>query len=211
MSTFGSKMCKCAICGEESEHEILMSTNTFGGSMDLDTRPPEMYRSTMFLWVQECPFCGYVSGSISDESTVAISYLKGDEYKNCNGMQFGSYLAKRFYKNYMINQTTGNKRGAFWASLRAAWASDDERDADAAVLCRKQCLELVDGLENQMDEDSITIMKVDLLRRTGQFEKAIELCQDAKMSDDLLNNIIKFEMERAKAEDDRCYTIDSAK
>ena len=63
MTTFLQEKLTCVICGSTSKHEMLGSTNTYG-SPDLDLRPPEMHRSTMDYWVQECPFCGYVYSSI---------------------------------------------------------------------------------------------------------------------------------------------------
>ena len=61
MTTLDEAKKKCAVCGKISAHFEVTSTNTFGAP-DLDTRPPEMMRSTMDMWVQECPSCGYLSG-----------------------------------------------------------------------------------------------------------------------------------------------------
>ena len=49
---------ECSVCGETTEQPVLMSTNSWGYP-DLDLRPPEMQRSTMHVWIQECPHCGY--------------------------------------------------------------------------------------------------------------------------------------------------------
>ncbi len=56
---------ECCVCQEKSKHMIIGSTNSFG-SPDLDTRPPEMKRSTLSLWIQRCPSCGYSSPDLSD-------------------------------------------------------------------------------------------------------------------------------------------------
>ena len=63
MTTMFRQKYKCAVCGTEKEFYGIASTNSFG-SPDLDLRPPEMQRSTMGQWIQQCPKCGYVSGSI---------------------------------------------------------------------------------------------------------------------------------------------------
>lgn len=210
MTTFAPKKCRCAVCGKEADFRVLMSTNTFGGSQDLDTRPPEMKRSTMHLWVQECPGCGYVSEEISDGTNITAEYLKSDEYKTCRGINFKSTLAQRFYKYYMINMIDENVEDAFYASLHSAWASDDEEDVENADRCRKHCLELSDEMVKQgyIDEDTISVMKSDFLRRSKQFDKVIEAYEKTAFEEEILNYIIKFEVERARAADDKCYTIE---
>ena len=47
MTTVFPQTVRCSVCGAENEMMVVASTNTFGGTMDLDTRPPEMKRSTM--------------------------------------------------------------------------------------------------------------------------------------------------------------------
>ena len=91
----------CAICGKMSEQMVLASTNRFGPP-DLDLRPPEMERSTMEWWIQECPYCCYVAKDISDETSITKEWLKNREYFSCGNQQFKSKLAQKFYKQYMI-------------------------------------------------------------------------------------------------------------
>ena len=92
---------ECSVCGETTEQPVLMSTNSWGYP-DLDLRPPEMQRATMHVWIQECPHCGYVAGDLSDELEISKDYLKCEEYKTCEGNDFKSDLAGRFYKRHMI-------------------------------------------------------------------------------------------------------------
>ena len=73
MTTIGKISAECVICGKESEHTSITSSNAMG-SPDLDLRPPEMQRSTMEWWLQECPACGYVAPDIS-ESVASIKAI----------------------------------------------------------------------------------------------------------------------------------------
>jgi len=79
MTTFDELPVTCAVCGTTSVHPILMSTNSFG-SPDLDLRPAEMQRSTVWMWVQRCPQCGYCADSLdkagdgADAVTASASY-----------------------------------------------------------------------------------------------------------------------------------------
>ena len=92
---------KCTVCAKTSPQTVLTSTSTFGYP-DLDLRPSEMKRSTMFAWLQECPHCGYVAVDIENELEVSSDLLKSDEYLTCRGYEFKSDLAKRFFRHSLI-------------------------------------------------------------------------------------------------------------
>src|ERR1044072_678127 len=69
----------CAQCGQESEHIVILSTNTFG-TPDLDLRPARMKRDTMDCWVQECPHCRYVAQSLDDKTPGAQEVTEGQDW-----------------------------------------------------------------------------------------------------------------------------------
>ena len=119
----------CYICQNISTHMILASTNRFGAP-DLDLRPPEMERSTMSWWIQECPYCGYVASDISCATTVTEEWLKSEAYRSCENVTFKFALAEKFYKQYLIAIQEGKHRTAFYADLHAAWVCDDAHDID---------------------------------------------------------------------------------
>ena len=198
---------KCAICKKKSTQTILASSSTFGPS-DLDKRPPEMLRSTMWCWIQECPHCGYISGDIEKKVKINKKWLQSEEYINGNGVKFSSYLAKKFYKQFLICLQAEDTKGAFFAALHAAWVCDDTRDFDNAVFCRILALEMLKELLKSPDaEEDLVIIRADLLRRTCDFDTLIEEYQNKKFSSDLLDQIIAFQIEKAKVRDDRCYTV----
>ena len=87
---------KCSVCGATNEFRVLLSTNTFGGGPDLDLRPAEMKRSTMPVWVQECPECGFISGDVTDLSTVTREWLQSEQYISADGIPFVSDLRNGF-------------------------------------------------------------------------------------------------------------------
>ena len=80
MSRMCNVMRKCSVCGTVSEYMALASTNNLGGGPDLDLRPAEMMRSTMNVWLQRCPGCGYVSEDVSNLSRVDREWLNSDKY-----------------------------------------------------------------------------------------------------------------------------------
>ncbi len=80
MTTLEDTEVTCAICAKKSKHTTVGSTNAFGAP-DLDLRPPEMERSTMEFWLQECPSCGYVSYEIDEAHSEAKSAMETEEFK----------------------------------------------------------------------------------------------------------------------------------
>lgn len=220
MTMMGEIMCKCAVCGEESEHSIIMSTNAFG-SPDLDLRPPEMRRSTMSLWLQKCPKCGYVASNIEEESGVSAEFLKSEEYVSCEGVKFKSGLARKFYRHSLISRKAGNSEDEFFDLLHASWACDDKRDAQNAKMCREKAAVLVKGLLegwklSSDEQENYTLMLADILRRSGQFEALISEYSSFKFKGsrrndpELMNKLLAFEIERAKQQDTKCYTVSDA-
>lgn len=211
MTTMATVECVCSVCGAKNEYWVLASTNAFGSS-DLDLRPPEMQRSTMDYWVQECPECGYVSEEVSDESSVTKEWLQSEKYLSCDGISFYSNLAKIFYKYYLINLEDKNTKDAFFAILHAAWVCDDNSDFDNAKHCRQLAIPLVDNLIDEEEEnvDNLLLIKADLMRRSGDFNNLILKYNNVKFSDDILNKIIAFQLQKANDKDTSCYTVKDA-
>lgn len=201
---------KCYMCSKESPQTILASSNTFGGTPDLDTRPPEMLRSTMDWWIQECPFCGYVAGSLDEETKITPEFLKSQMYTTCNGRAFQSPLAAQFYKQYLILSEDGDTGGAFSAALHGAWACDDWDTVENAVHCRLLALEQLDKIlsEHPNDTQELAVARADLLRRTGQFDRVVQEYAGRQFREDILNIIIAFQIEKANAHDTGCYCLD---
>ena len=210
MTTFATDYVKCSRCGQTSEFNVLSSTNAFG-PCDLDTRPPEMKRSTMFYWVQECPHCGYVGDEISDSTTAPDELFDSEAYLSYGGIKFASELAKKFYRLYLVKMAEKNDVDAFWAALNAAWASDDKRDDASAVACRKLALERIEPIiADEPDSDNYKLMKLDLLRRVREFDAVLEYGATLKIDEEFLARIVALELELAKRRDDACHTCAEA-
>ncbi|MBQ9874977.1 MAG: hypothetical protein IJM30_10995 [Thermoguttaceae bacterium] len=200
----------CSVCKKESKHPIVLSTNAFG-SCDLDTRPPEMQRSTMNCWVQECPHCGLIAGELNNPVDFDVALLQTEEYKSCDNIPLKSDLARRFYRFYLINKRSNRPKEAFTAALRAAWASDDAIDKEGARACRNAALERFDALADGVkSDDTYKLMRVDILRRAGRFDEAARFAESQKFGEELLQKIAAFEIKLARLEDDQCYTVKDA-
>ena len=210
MTTMMPIKCKCAICKSRNSYHVLSSTNSFG-SPDLDLRPPEMMRSTMYLWVQECPKCGYVSSEVSDPSGVTKEWLQSKKFLTCDGISFASELAKRFYKYYLISLEDGKTEDAFYAVIHAAWACDDKGDTENAKHCRTVAIPLAAALidKNPENKDNILLIQADLMRRACQFKELIDQYASVRFDEVLSNQILEFQIEKAKVEDAACYRVEN--
>ena len=208
MSRIVSVECKCAICGATNVYRGLASTNISGGP-DLDLRPAEMKRSTMHIWIQECPECGYISKEVSDPSDVTREWLLSEKYLTCDEILFESELAKQFYKYYLISLEDKNPENALFAVLHAAWACDDKNDDINSKHCRELAISLATKLieSNYDNKENIMLMRADLMRRAGQFETMIDAYASVQFDEELLNQILRFEVEKAKEKNTACYRV----
>ena len=210
MTTMRESKQKCFVCGKEATCPVLSSTNAMG-SPDLDLRPPEMERSTMVYWIQKCPHCGYVSGKLSDDTSINQGWLASPEYKTCEGIKFASGLAARFYQYHMVSLADKKLDSAFYALLHSAWACDDADDKENAIKCRKLAIPLLERLieegENAVETENLKVLKADLQRRALLFDSLIEEYRGQSFSNDLLNQIILFQLAKARQQDAACYTV----
>ena len=200
----------CPVCGKQSSQNVLMSTNTVGYA-DLDFRPSSMKRETMPVWLMECPECGYVAWNLNHASEFPRDFLKSDEYKSCEGYVFKEHLSEKFYRRYMIERELNNTKGCLTNLLRCAWACDDSEDENAIEI-RKTALSYIDDniSRNTNDEIYLLMVKADLLRRTGQFDKLINEFSDVVIGEDKYDAVLQFQLARARQKDPACYSIGHA-
>lgn len=200
----------CAVCGALHEYRILTFTDAIG-SPDLDLRPPEKERSTMPLWVQECPSCGYAAKEVSDPTQIPREYLQSEAYRNCGGIRFAEPLAGSFYRQYLILLWDQKFTKAFFALLHAAWVCDDADDTENAVLCRDIAAELLEmNILPAEQEKKYLLLYADVLRRAGHFEKMIDKFTDTWLENEDHRKILIFEYTRAEKQDAGCYTVEDA-
>ncbi len=229
MSTFGKEIKECAICGKKHESMVIMSTNSFGSS-DLDTRPPQMMRSTLPYQVELCDECGYANVSIdyflSDETEKII---KGPDYRRVfldetiNKLSKAFLLAGNLYNLHEEYKTSGV------LYLKAAWAFDDHNDIDNAISARKKAItafnkylkqefteeEILYRFNNEKEKEDLNVKMViiDLLRRSGSFDEAKSLAKELlkKVDDKLTKEILTFQIKLSRKKDTACHKVSEVK
>ena len=199
MTTYYEKEIICANCKNKSTYEMTRSTNAFG-SCDLDTRPPEMQRSTMQYWTQRCPDCGYCSTDISVSEGNMIEIVKSSEYQKQLKDKSFPKLANTFLCSSMIQESSGSYQASAWRAIHAAWACDDFGFNDSAKICRIKALSMIrkgksKGQSFMKSREESLCIQVDLLRRAEKFEEASNLIKILLKEDidDLLTKILHFQ------------------
>jgi len=216
MTTLYEETAKCVVCGAKSKYMVIGSTNTFG-SPDLDTRPPEMQRSTMFAWVQRCPKCGYCASDISEDSEVAQDVVTGGGYlSQLNDPAFPK-LANEFLCKALVDQAKQDYGSATWSMIHAAWVCDDSEHADQAMICRRKAVEMLRITEKsgpyEADEDAVrTAVLIDLLRRSERIDEARQELSGRRdrVVGATITRILDFQLNLLDRSDISCHTIDEA-
>lgn len=216
MTTIEQVEKKCAICGEKSFYFVLGSTNSFG-SPDLDTRPAEMARSTMEMWIQTCPACGYCNPDISETTRKNAEIVRSDSYQRQLKIRKKTGLARAFLCYSLIQENNGDYLGAAWSNVNAAWACDDARSKPGAIECRTKAVTLFkkakeNGQKLGEQVGAGEAILVDLLRRSGKFKLALKTCDDGlkQKPKKLISDVLRFQKNRITRSDVDRYTIQDA-
>ena len=207
---------ECGVCEEVSKHYSIQSTNAFG-SPDLDTRPPEMERSTIDEWVQRCPSCHYCAPDISKASPDTKMILLSDEYQHIVDTDQLPEMVTTFLASSYIQEQSGNFSEAAWRAIHAAWVCDDENRHDGSRSCRIKAIGLIEqtalnGQAISCQAGATETITIDLLRRAGKFDEALEFVvkAEAENLDDVILRILDFEKVLIENRDTEAHTIAEA-
>ena len=209
MTTIHLEDVVCSNCGAQSRHPVLGSTNQFGFP-DLDLRPPEMQRSTMGAWLQECPACGLVTPSLDDKSIDDQVALKSSEYLLVRNDCSLPPLARRFMCGAIISEARREPYVAFQRMLCAAWVADDANLSELARACRLKAaayLERQSGLHLPQKAQLL-----DVLRRAGAWDTAETLAAELAAGglDERMARIVAFQVTLIGRRDGSRYTVKDA-
>jgi hypothetical protein len=201
MTTIRQELVTCAVCGELTQVLVMDSTSTFGPP-DLDLRPAEIARSSIFAWIQRCSSCGYCAPTMDEAAPTTREVVNSDAYRTQLADEDLPELARSFLCSSMIFEEQGDEAAAAQNAIEAAWVCDDEDLPAAATRCRLRAIELL-----RADQSTDYALIVDLLRRAGRFEDAIAQA-DAALADEEgeLVAVLAFSRSLALARDSGRYT-----
>lgn len=210
MSRIVNETKKCCKCNAKCNVVVLESTNTFG-SPDLDLRPPEMQRSTMDMWLQECPHCGYINYDLALDNGINKDFINSKQYKasltDNKDSKYG--LACKFYKFYLEMMELDLISKAYIALLHTAWCCDDIKEYEIAKDCRNKMTKLFELFsEDDKNNENIIARHIDVMRRAGKFEDIIKQYSNFCAKTDIIQKVITFQIKLSMANDDSCYRIE---
>lgn len=218
MTTVLQEEVNCGLCGCRQIVTEIGSTSSFG-AMDLDTRPPEMRRSTMAYWVHECEECGFVAAEFGKSVATDAKRVATTEYRQALERVDRVRLANRFVCRALLEEAAGDLVSAGWRRLHAAWACDDEEQADEARVQRLAALELFHRARAQGEHavKSVVggdeVLFADLARRAGEFGRALEFCAIGLALREVpafVTGLLKFEQSLVWARDVGRHTVAEA-
>ena len=206
----------CGACGRVFSHTGISSTNIMG-SCDLDTRPPEMARSTLFAQVQRCPSCGYCAGEAKEFDERYRAVIEGEAYQRQLRAAHCPELASSFICAGLLRESVSEHRQAGWLFLSAAWVCDDNQHTELARHWRSRAADqfiaaIAQGESLGEQAGASETLVVDCLRRAGRFGKALELIGYAERGecDPKLRKILAYQRVLLERGDTACHTAAEA-
>ncbi len=193
---------QCFICGARSKHPLVNFSIGNIETRDLDGRPTHILRSSVYLWIQRCPSCGYCAPEITEGSEEDRSIVYSNEY--ITQLKDNSYpeTANAFLCYSLLMRNRKLFADAGWSAVFASWVCDDNQYQESASKCRAIAIEMFnaarrEGQEFADSKDREDIYLIDLYRRCFQFDKAAFLCDKAleKEHPEKILDLLYFERE----------------
>jgi len=212
VTTFRSEKQTCCVCGQDVDCSVLTSTSTFG-SPDLDLRPPEMERSTIEFWLNECPDCGFTNENLACEIDGARDIIFSNSFRKITEHLSIPGLARRFVQHSLLHEK--NPRKAAVSLLHAAWICDDLKETQWAKSFRTRCAHALRSLRLDLTRDpdqSLSLVLIDILRRVERFDKAVEVAATFEQVHvaETLRSLIQFQGYLCGQKDIACHTLAEA-
>lgn len=189
----------CSVCGTKSSHTVITKIQA-DGVPDMDLRPPEPHRSSMELWVMECPECGYCNGNLETPFDAERSYFDSKEYKTLGGLKTENPIVSRFVKKALNCLKNRDYAEAVQSYLYGAWVCDDENNNEISEECRTEALNIMEN-SNLSDDDNFLLLRADLLRRNRKFDTVISDYSERFFEVPLMLLASQYQVKLAKNED----------
>lgn len=216
MTTLATLTVVCGACGYIFRYDALVSTNAFG-SPDLDTRPPEMKRSTMRAWIQRCPSCGFCSPDVTKFDDRFRAVMSGSPYRLQLADTHYPDLASTFICQAMLVEAVARRDEAGWAYLQAAWALEDAEKDDLARNCRSRAADiflalLAEGWTFSETPGGSEAIVSDCLRRAGRGAEALQVIERAlsQSFENIIHKVLIFQRTLIQREDRSRHLIKEA-
>lgn len=211
---------RCALCGADSQQNVLSSTSFFG-PRDLDMRPNGPARWALQFMVQRCPACGYCAERIGELTGGAGAVVASLIYRDVLDNARMPELARRYFCAALVAEADERRGDSARRFIDAAWACDDDGAAEQARICRERAAEMLSSAIEWGDVPTespvVHGVRADLLRRAGRYDDAIEAVSAGEVKLDLDDEncsgaatVLGFIRELAEAGDDGPHSVAEA-
>jgi hypothetical protein len=208
----------CFICGTKDRYPDIGVIH-IGKPEDLDGRPSDSHRSSIYMLMKRCTTCGYCAPDISTGPKNAAITVKEHLYqKQLNNTSFPE-TANAFLCWALLQKGSGNYTEAGKATLFAAWVCDDSstfqfnarilRSEATALLLKAQELGQPFAKTPFLEQTLL----IDLIRRAGYFDEALKYCKNTMKMNNLSEKeemILAYQEELIGQKDTKRHTISEA-
>lgn len=207
----------CFLCNHTSRYPDFGVIH-IGRPEDLDGRPSDSHRSSIYMLINRCPSCGYCAVDISTAPPSAAVIVKDPVYQETLNNKNFPETANTFLCWAMIQAHEGLYNEAGQATLFAAWVCDDSTEfREKAFYCREQTIAYFKKAREQNQPFGKTLLDeqlllIDLMRRCGTFDEALGLSQNTAplCNTDRSEMIIALQQDLIEKKDTRRYTLSDA-
>ncbi len=202
-STGNNEEYTCPLCGTEFESWTQMSYTTFGQNLDLR----KFGAAAIPTPIPKCPECNLVFFEKSfDKEDIEI--LKA-ELKTNNIFAKEPNMPKYYYYARESEIVGHDLEDIIWRFLSSVW---ENRESDKKNGLINTTIEYIDKLENTSEMyDTYQLVKLDLLRRSGQFNEATKLIAKIKTNKDFYKDyiveVIDLQTELIKKKDQKEHQL----
>ncbi len=207
----------CFVCGEKSKFPMGNLSLGNVGVRDLDGRPTHILRSSVYLWIQRCPSCGYCAPEIAEGTEMEKTAVTTDDYRNQLDNDGFPETANAFLCHGTIMREREQFADAAWAAVFAAWICDDNGFNESAHWCRGTAIGLFEkaneaGQEFADSPQQEQLYLIDLHRRMSRFDIAAKLCDNALETehDDRILDLLYLERDLISRRDSGAHSESEA-
>ncbi len=217
MTTVGFNQQVCKVCGTKSA-QVEMGMRSLWKPYELDGRPSDSYRSSLYMMMQRCISCGYCSQDISRAVESAAVSIASERYKKQLADRSWPDTATAFMCASFIAEDAGDFSAAgTWAKL-ATWICEDDRThGDHALIARHRAIAMYLSAREKHQhfakgEVAELLLLIDMMRRCGNFDELAKLAAAAQelSSDETERALIQFQLDLVEDGDFGRHTIAEA-
>ncbi len=205
----------CFICGSVNRYGEA-SMFSIGTAVGLDGHPGNL--TPLYTAINICPSCHYAAPDVSGGTDAIKSIVEEQSYRSVAGNLSVDELVRKYISWALIQNRLGNQCEAARIMLCATWLAEQYNDENITSQCRRKALELMSScrasggnFEISRGKEIVTI--VDIYRREGQFDDALDICNKALDSEQLSEDdefLLRYEEKLCLAKDRSYATNDDA-